>query len=67
MGYIRVAFGSLKVESQCAWASVSNYTAPEKGNQVHCYEGGENCQSDSDAVRARAYAAMKASKKAASA
>ena len=44
MGYIRVGFGSLKVESQCAWATVKDYTAPEKLNQVHCYEGGENCQ-----------------------
>jgi cathepsin X len=65
MGYIRVAFGSLKVEDQCAWASVSNYTAPEKGNQVHCYEGGENCQEDSDGVRARNYAAKMAERKAA--
>ena len=23
----------------------SRYTAPEKKNEVHCYEGGENCQS----------------------
>ena len=36
MGYIRVAFGSLKVEQQCAWATVKDYTAPEKKNQVHC-------------------------------
>ena len=26
-------------------APVSRYTAPEKDNEVHCYEGGENCQS----------------------
>ena len=43
MGYIRVKFGSLLVESQCAWATLADYTAPEKNNQVHCYEGGENC------------------------
>ena len=36
MGYIRVAFGSLKVEQQCAWATVRDYTAPERKNQVHC-------------------------------
>ena len=36
MGYIRVAFGSLKVEQQCAWATVKDYTAPERRNQVHC-------------------------------
>merc|ERR1712146_508951 len=44
MGYIRVAFGALKLEEQCAWAEVKDYTAPEKNNQVHCFEGGENCQ-----------------------
>jgi cathepsin X len=44
MGYIRVKFGSLKVERQCAWATLKDYTAPEKKNQVHCFEGGENCQ-----------------------
>ena len=44
MGYVRVKFGALQVEEQCAWATVKDYTAPEKENQVHCYEGGENCQ-----------------------
>ena len=44
MGYIRVAFGSLKVEQQCAWATVKDYTAPEKKNQVHCFEDGGNCK-----------------------
>ena len=45
MGYVRVAFGALHVEDQCAWASVADYTSPEKGNQVHCYEDGSNCPS----------------------
>jgi len=44
MGYVRVKFGALKVEDQCAWAELSTFTAPENNNQVHCYEGGENCQ-----------------------
>merc|ERR1719160_25704 len=44
MGYIRVQFGKLQVEQQCAWATLADYTAPEKHNQVACYEGGENCQ-----------------------
>ena len=44
MGYIRVAFGSLKVEQQCAWATVKDFTAPERKNQVHCYEDGGNCK-----------------------
>jgi cathepsin X len=44
MGYIRVKFGALQLESQCAWATLKAFTAPENNNQVHCYEGGENCQ-----------------------
>jgi len=44
MSYIRVGFGKLKVEQQCAWAALKDYTAPEKHNQKHCFEGGENCQ-----------------------
>jgi len=42
-GYIRVAFGSLRVEESCAWATVKSYTAPEYGNQVPCFEDGSNC------------------------
>jgi len=45
MGFIRVAFGSLSIESNCAWATVKSFTAPEFGNQVHCYEDGSNCES----------------------
>jgi len=45
-GFVRVKFGSLRLESQCAWAVPSYFTAPELGNQFHCYEGGENCASD---------------------
>mmetsp|Transcript_112018 Transcript_112018/g.167697 ORF Transcript_112018/g.167697 Transcript_112018/m.167697 type:complete len:316 (+) Transcript_112018:3-950(+) len=44
MGYVRVAFGALHVEDQCAWATLDTFTAPENHNQVHCYEGGGNCQ-----------------------
>ena len=42
---IRVAFGALKLEQQCVWAVVKDYTAPEKDNQVHCFEDGSNCDS----------------------
>ena len=42
-GYIRVAFGKLLLEEQCAWGTINDYTAPEKNNLVHCWEGGENC------------------------
>lgn len=44
MGFVRVAKGALLVEDQCTWAVPSGYTAPEIGNQVHCHEGGDNCQ-----------------------
>jgi len=44
MGYVRVAKGALLVEDQCAWATVEAFTAPEFDNQVHCHEGGDNCQ-----------------------
>jgi len=46
MGYVRVAKGSLAIESQCAWAVVKSYTAPENSNQVHCHEGGDNCKAE---------------------
>jgi cathepsin X len=44
MGYVRVAFGALALEEHCSWAVVKNFTAPEKVNQVHCHEGGDNCK-----------------------
>jgi len=43
MGYVKVAFGALMVESQCSWAVPGTYTAVEFNNQVHCHEGGDNC------------------------
>ena len=43
MGYIRVGYGTLHLEDTCAWATVNSYTAAELDNQVHCYEGGEEC------------------------
>merc|ERR1719272_1173445 len=44
MGYVRVAFGALHVEDQCAWAVPAVYTAAELNNQaIHCHEGGDNC------------------------
>merc|ERR1711957_941010 len=48
-GYVRVAFGSLGMTS-CNWATIQDYTAPEKNNQVHCHEGGENCKASSSVV-----------------
>ena len=30
-------------QEECAWATVNDFTAPERNNQVHCYEDGSNC------------------------
>jgi len=48
MGFVRVAKGALLVEDQCAWGVPGSFTAPEMNNQVHCHEGGDNCQSKTD-------------------
>merc|ERR1711865_249751 len=50
MGYVRVGFGALYVESGCSWAVPGEFTSAEKNNQVHCHEGGDNCNGDSVAV-----------------
>jgi len=47
MGYVRVGFGALNVESQCSWAVPGEFTSAEKGNQFHCHEGGDNCNGES--------------------
>eukprot|EP00462_Mataza_sp_D1_P008130 CAMPEP_0175163218 /NCGR_PEP_ID=MMETSP0087-20121206/25621_1 /TAXON_ID=136419 /ORGANISM="Unknown Unknown, Strain D1" /LENGTH=322 /DNA_ID=CAMNT_0016451885 /DNA_START=40 /DNA_END=1008 /DNA_ORIENTATION=+ len=41
MGYARVAFGSLALQEDCAWATVKDFTDTDN---FPCYEGGENCQ-----------------------
>ena len=40
-GFVRIAFGALKLEEECTWATVKDYTAPERHNQVPCTEGGD--------------------------
>jgi cathepsin X len=47
MGYVRVGFGALHVESSCSWAVPGEFTAAEKNNQFHCHEGGDNCNGES--------------------
>ena len=42
-GYVRVKKGSLSLNS-CAWATVGEFTAPEKHNEYRCYEDGSNCK-----------------------
>lgn len=49
MGYVRVKFGALSL-NMCHWATVKDYTAPEKDNQFHCHEGGDNCQASEHVV-----------------
>ena len=39
----RVKSGALALERACSWATVKDYTAPEKGNQFACFEDGSNC------------------------
>jgi cathepsin X len=50
MGYVRVAKGSLAIEQQCSWAVPQDFTAPERSNQVHCHEGGDNCKKRAIAI-----------------
>lgn len=45
-GFVRVKFGALSL-NRCSWATIAEYTAPEKDNQVHCHEGGDNCKAAS--------------------
>jgi len=42
-GFVRVKDGALNLGSQCYWATVKDFTALERGNQVHCFEDGSNC------------------------
>jgi len=43
-GFIRVVSGSLALERSCSWAVPKDFTAPERQNQVHCFEDGSNCK-----------------------
>jgi len=48
-GFIRVKSGSLALERSCTWAVPKDFTAPEKHNDMHCYEDGSNCKSTAEA------------------
>jgi len=44
-GYVRVQSGAINLENAgCSWAVPKDFTAPERHNQFHCFEGGENCK-----------------------
>lgn len=45
-GFVRVKFGALGL-TDCDWATVADYTAPEKHNYFSCHEGGDNCKAKS--------------------
>lgn len=49
-GYIRVKSGSLALERECAWAVPKDFTAPEKHNDMHCFEDGSNCKANAEAI-----------------
>merc|ERR1712217_958627 len=50
-GYVRVKSGALNLEQAgCSWAVPKDFTAPERHNQFHCYEGGDNCKASSRAT-----------------
>merc|ERR1719235_2468807 len=44
-GYIRVKSGSLALERSCVYAVPKDFTAPERNNDMHCFEDGSNCKS----------------------
>jgi len=45
-GFVRVKFGALGL-TDCDWATVADYSAPEKHNYFSCHEGGDNCKAKS--------------------
>merc|ERR1712178_33035 len=47
MGYIRVKFGAMKLEEQCAWAVPDSWTGgfAKTSTNFRCYEDGSNCGS----------------------
>jgi len=42
-GFVRIKDGALNLGSSCNWATVKDFTALERNNQVHCFEDGSNC------------------------
>jgi len=46
-GYFNIKSGALAIEESCTWATVKDFTAPERNNQFFCYEDGSNCKSSS--------------------
>jgi len=50
-GYVFVKSGAIAMEDDfCTWAVPSDFTAPERNNQFHCFEDGSNCAADINSV-----------------
>mmetsp|Transcript_30996 Transcript_30996/g.68069 ORF Transcript_30996/g.68069 Transcript_30996/m.68069 type:complete len:635 (-) Transcript_30996:146-2050(-) len=49
-GFVRVKDGALNLGTDCAWATVGDFVAPEKNNQFHCFEDGSNCKTQTEVV-----------------
>jgi len=50
-GYVYVKSGAISMEDDfCTWAVPSDFTAPERHNQFHCFEDGSNCMADIGSV-----------------
>mmetsp|Transcript_25166 Transcript_25166/g.74830 ORF Transcript_25166/g.74830 Transcript_25166/m.74830 type:complete len:562 (-) Transcript_25166:140-1825(-) len=49
MGFARVAFGSLLLETDCTWAEVGTFTDVDNQDS-HCHEDGSNCLAEGPAL-----------------
>eukprot|EP00403_Amphidinium_massartii_P043962 CAMPEP_0178437934 /NCGR_PEP_ID=MMETSP0689_2-20121128/35282_1 /TAXON_ID=160604 /ORGANISM="Amphidinium massartii, Strain CS-259" /LENGTH=659 /DNA_ID=CAMNT_0020060219 /DNA_START=30 /DNA_END=2009 /DNA_ORIENTATION=- len=47
-GYARVKFGALALERSCSWAVPEDFTAPERNNEIRCFEDGSDCAATTD-------------------
>jgi cathepsin X len=45
-GFVRVKFGALAMQQSCTWAVPADFTAPERDNDMHCFEDGSNCNAE---------------------
>mmetsp|Transcript_49561 Transcript_49561/g.91415 ORF Transcript_49561/g.91415 Transcript_49561/m.91415 type:complete len:650 (-) Transcript_49561:194-2143(-) len=46
-GYAKVKFGALALERSCAWAVPKDFSAPERNNEIRCFEDGSDCAAKS--------------------
>ena len=48
-------FINLALGQQCAWAVPGDFSAPECGSTIHCWEGGENCDASNELPETKPY------------